>query len=292
MQANDLASELSGLWNFDDPAVSEQRFRNLLDRVQGDPEAEAVVRTQIARAEGLQRSFADGHATLDAVERLPAARGARVAVRLALERGRLFNSSREPARARPFFEAAFARAREAGEEALAVDAAHMIAIVERDPAAQARWNETALALAEASSDPLARAWRASLLNNLGWTRHGEGRFDEALTLFQRALAAREERGVLGPIRVARWCVARCLRSLGRLDEALVAQRTLEQEIAAAGEPPDGFVFEEIAEGLLALGRTDEAKPWFARAHEELAKAPWLAEAEPERLERLRREGGA
>src|SRR5688500_1372584 len=103
MQANDLASQLSGLWTFDDPAASEQRFRNLLDRVQGDPEAEAVVRTQIARAEGLQRSFADGHATLDAVERLPAARGARVAVRLALERGCLLNSSQEAVRARPFF---------------------------------------------------------------------------------------------------------------------------------------------------------------------------------------------
>ena len=48
MQANDLASELSSLWNFGDPAESEQRFRNLLDRVQGDSEAEAVIRAVVS----------------------------------------------------------------------------------------------------------------------------------------------------------------------------------------------------------------------------------------------------
>ena len=287
MQANDLASELHGLWNFGDPAGSEQRFRNLLERVQGDPEAEAVVRTQIARAEGLDRRFDDGHATLDGVERMPAAHGARVAVRLGLERGRLFNSAREPEKARPHFVAAFERAREAGEDALAVDAAHMIAIVEKDPAGQAAWNERALALAEASTDPLARRWRASLLNNLGWTRHGEERFAEAHALFERALAARRELGDAHGERVARWCVARALRSLGRLDEALAAQLALEGDCAAAGAP-DGFVFEELGECLLALGREDEARPWFARAYDALAQDPWLAEAEPERLERLRR----
>lgn len=287
MQANDLAAELLGLWNFADPAGSERRFAALLVRVAGDPEAEAVVRTQIARSQGLQRRFDDGHATLDEVERSPAARGARVAVRLDLERGRLFNSAREPERARPLFAAAYERACQAGEEALAVDAAHMLAIVETDPVLQETWNQRALETAEHSSDPLARRWRASLLNNMGWTRHGEGRHVEALDLFERALAARRELGEEGSIRVARWCVARALRSLGRTEEALAAQLALEAEIAGAGAPADGFVFEEIAEGLLALDRGEEARPWFARAHFELSRDSWLAEAEPARLERLR-----
>ena len=288
MQANDLAVEIHGLWDFSDPAGSEQRFRTLLDRLAGDPEGEAVVRTQIARAEGLQRSFEDGHATLDAVEALPAARGARVAVRVALERGRLHNSAGEAGKARPLFVAAFERARDAGEEALAIDAAHMIAIVEPAAAAKAEWNERALALAEASGDPLARRWRASLLNNLGWTRHEEGRFAEALALFEAALVARREQGgAPGPLHVARWAVARAKRSLGRYEEALAAQRTL----AAEAAEEDGHVFEEIAECLLALGRGDEARTWFARAHASLAGDPWFAEAEPARLERLRALGG-
>lgn len=289
MQASDLASELIGLWDFGNAARSEDRFRTLLARVGDDPEAEAVVRTQIARVQGLQRRFNEAHATLDALEASPAARGARVAVRLALERGRLFNSAREVERARPYFAAAWDRAQAAGEDALAVDAAHMLAIVETDPALQATWNERALALAESSTDPLARRWRASLLNNLGWTRHGEGRFAEALDLFERALAAREELGDPGSIRVARWCIARTLRSLGRLDEALAAQRALESDGAAAGSP-DGFVFEEIAECLLVLGRGEEARPWFARAHAELTQDPWLVEAEPQRLARLLERG--
>ena len=286
MQANDLASELIGLWNFRDPAESERRFRTLLERVSGDPEAEAVVRTQIARALGLQRRFDEAHAILDQVEAGPASRGARAAVRHGLERGRLFNSARDPDHARPHFVAALERASAVGEDALAVDAAHMLAIVETDPVLQATWNERALALAESSADPLARRWRASLLNNQGWTRHGEGRYAEALDLFERALEARRELGEESSIRVARWCVARSLRSLGRTDEALAAQRALEADCAAAGTP-DGFVFEEIGECLLALGREEEARPWLGRAYAELAKDRGLAEAEPARLERLR-----
>lgn len=286
MQAPELASELLRLWDFGDPAESERRFRALLDRVADDPEASAVVRTQVARAQGLQRRFDEAHRTLDAVEQGNAAQGARVFTRLALERGRVLRSSGDAERARPYFAAAFDRAGAAGEDALAIDAAHMLALVETDPALQATWNERALTLAEGSSDPLARRWRASLLNNMGWTRHGEGRFEEALDLFTRALAARESMGDAASTRVARWCVARALRSLGRFAEALAAQQALEAEIAAAGEPADGFVSEEIAECLVALGRAGEAKPWFARAHAELAKDPWFVEAEPARLAHL------
>ncbi len=290
MQADDLSSELLALWNFGDPVESERRFRALLLRVEAEPEAAAIVTTQIARAQGLQRRFDEAHATLDAVTVQPTARGARVAVRLALELGRVLRSAGDVTAAQPYFASAFARAGEAGEDALAVDAAHMLAIVESDPALQATWNQRALALAESSSDPLARRWRASLLNNMGWTRHGEGRFDEALGLFECALAAREELGDAGAIRVARWCVARVLRSLGRVDEALAAQQVLDDAISEAGAPADGFVCEEIAECLLALGRAEEARPWFAKAHAELVKDPGFVEAEPARLARMKAVG--
>ncbi len=286
MQPDDLASELLALWDFGDAAESERRFVALAARVEAEPEAAAIVQTQIARAQGLQRRFDDAHATLDGVEAQPAARGARVAVRLALERGRVFRSAGDPEKAQPYFAVAFARADEAGEDALSVDAAHMLAIVETDPALQATWNERALALAEGSSNPLARRWRGSLLNNMGWTRHGEGRFDEALVLFERALAAHEDMGNAGSIRVARWCVARTLRSLGRVDEALAAQQVLHAAIVEAGAPADGFVFEEIAGCLVALGRAEEARPWYAQAHAELVKDPWFVEEEPARLARM------
>ena len=121
-------AELEALWDFDDPAGSEKRFRALVERAKatGDPIlAEAL--TQLARAQGLQRRFADADRSLDEAE----------------------------------------------------------------------------------------------------------------------AALRPDDG--------RWCVARCLRSLGRTEEALAEQRALAAELEAIGES-DEFVTQEIAECLRALGR--------------------------------------
>ena len=49
--------------------------------------------------------------------------------------------------------------------------------------------------------------------------------------------------------------------------------------------------EEIAECLLALGRADEAQPYFAKAHEALSKDAGLVDNEPKRIERLAELGG-
>jgi tetratricopeptide (TPR) repeat protein len=126
---------------------------------------------------------------------------------------------------------------------------------------------------------------------MGWTRHGEGAFDAALELFEQALEARREQGDVRLMRVARWCVARCLRSLNRIDDALGLQRSLARETAAANEP-DGFVEEELGECLLALGRPGEAQPHFARAAELLSQDAWFVAQEGPRLERLRSLGGS
>ena len=82
-------------------------------------------------------------------------------------------------------------------------------------------------------------------------------------------------------------MARALRSLGRVDEALAAQQALHTELAAANAKPDGFVCEEIAECLVALGRAVEARPWYAQAHAALVQDPWFVEAEPARLARMK-----
>jgi tetratricopeptide (TPR) repeat protein len=171
-----------------------------------------------------------------------------------------------------------------GETALAIDAAHMLAIAA--PSEQRlNWHRRALALAEGSEDPQARAWLGSLLNNLGWTLHDAGDYAQALTVFERALAWREARDRPVETRIARWAVARCLRSLGRIEEALALQRRLRTELDAAGND-DPYVNEELGECLLALGRDAEARSWFGRAHAELARDRWLVQHEPARLTRL------
>ena len=121
---------------------------------------------------------------------------------------------------------------------------------------------------------------------MGWARHEAGDYDEALSLFQVALEERRREGTANQVRIARWCVARCLRSLGRLEQALAEQQALAAELEAEGDV-DGYVDEELGECLLALGRSDEARPYFSHAYAELSGNSEIRANEPERLERLR-----
>ncbi|MEX0788523.1 MAG: tetratricopeptide repeat protein, partial [Anaerolineales bacterium] len=212
-------------------------------------------------------------------------------VRLMLERGRLHNSSGDPSAARVHFAEAWAAARNSKEDALAVDAAHMLAIVAEGEEAM-RWNTTALEVAENSADPKARRWRASLLNNLGWTHHDGGDFESARGCFERAVPLRQEAGDARELRIARWCVARSLRSTGRVEEALRQQRDILESSQAQGLEPDGYGSEEIGECLRLLGRQAEARPHFAEAFRLLSLDSGLAKTEPERMARLRELAGA
>jgi tetratricopeptide (TPR) repeat protein len=282
-------TDFDSLWDYDRPGETEIKFRELLPAVRGgEPSHYIQLLTQIARAEGLQRKFEEAHQTLDEAEKLLKPELKRARIRFLLERGRVFNSSSQPDKALPFFQQAYELAQATHEDAYAVDAAHMIAIIE-PPEQQLAWNLRAIEMAEQSEDPRARKWLGSLLNNLGWTYHDAGQYETALDTFQKALKWREEQGDATTTRIARWCVARALRSLKRIDEAHVMQMALLQDYKGAGEK-SGYVYEELAECLHALGRTTEAQPYFALAYEELSKDPWLVKNEAERLERLKELG--
>ena len=278
--------DIDSYWEYSDPAASEVRFRSLLGQVQGDQRLE--VQTQIARTFSLRRDFAQAHKLLDEVEPQLASAGAAARVRYLLERGRTYNSAGDKERARPLFVQAWEIATAHDLAGLAVDAAHMVPIVVGG-AEGAQWTQRGVDLARRSNDPKARAMLPALLNNHAWNLHDEGRHAEALPVFREAEAAWLATGRQPQGRIAHWSVARCLRSLGRLDEALTIQRSLEKEWAAAGSV-DGYVLEELAELLEASGRGDEAKPYFRRAAEELGKDAWLARNEPKRLARLREKG--
>jgi tetratricopeptide (TPR) repeat protein len=89
------------------------------------------------------------------------------------------------------------------------------------------------------------------LNNIGWTHHEAGRYEQALDMFQKALREREALGRAEQIRIARWCVARGQRSLGQFEAALATQRKLLAELERAGEK-DGYVLEELAKLTLKV----------------------------------------
>lgn len=282
--------DFESLWDYAKPAETEAVFRELLTEKEAGSGAEygLQLKTQIARTLGLQGRFDEASELLDEVHADLSAATPIAHLRLLLERGRTLNSSGSPEAARPLFEEAWQRGQDLGADFHAVDAAHMVAIVTSGEESLA-WNAKAMTLAEGSSDTRARGWLGSLYNNVAWTLHDQQRYDEALEIFQQALAFRTEAGKPGPIRIARWSVARALRSLGRVEEALVQQESLYSEGLRRSPPEeDPYVREELGECLLALGRGPESRPHLKAAWEQLSKDPWMKKNETERLERLER----
>ena len=276
--------DIDSFWEYSDPALSETRFRAALPEAQGDERLELL--TQIARTYSLRGQFAEAQALLAEVEKGLSGAGARPRIRYWLERGRVYNSSGDKDTARPLFMQAWELGQSAGQTGLAVDAAHMVAITYSGTPDAITWNLRGLELARLSDDAKARALIPALLNNAAWDLHERGEFAQALPLFAEAQVEWEKRGKPAQIQIARWSVARCLRSLGRYDEALTIQHALEAEHQQTGTT-DGYVFEEIAENLLALGRTAEARPYFQQAVEALSQDDWFVQNEAERLTRLK-----
>ena len=233
-----MAIVLRELWDFDDAAASEQRFRELV--ATADEPLATYALTQVARALGLQERYEEGHAVLDALAPSPDPESG---VRHSLERGRLLRSAGEPEAARPHFEAAAAAAREAGLEELEVDALHMVALV-LAPGDRLVAQHAALARARTATAPAARDWDASLLNNIGMEHADAGDHASALAAFEEALAARERIGDPARTRVARWMVGWSLRHLGEVDRAREVQLALRAELDRLGEH-DPYVEEEL-----------------------------------------------
>jgi tetratricopeptide (TPR) repeat protein len=256
------AVDLDALWDFAQPAVSEQRFRRALATSRGDDAL--VLRSQIARALGLQGRFDAALQELDVFEaRLPMA-GPAARSHALLERGRVLRSSGRPGPAEPLFRQAFELADKARLEFLAADALHMVALVQDSADAQIAWNRRVVAYAQKARDPRARRWDAAALNNIGVTLNQAKRHAEALAVFQQAQAAYERQGRPVNVRFARWMVGHTLRLLGRLDDALVVQRHLEADWAEAGGA-DADVFEELAAIYVARGDRDRATHYRALA---------------------------
>lgn len=265
-----MALDIAPLWDFSRPEVSEQRFRDALQKATGDDAL--ILQTQIARSHGLRGNFATARQVLGSIEPGIKAAGYEARTRYELELGRTFASATHPPeartrenheRARTHYEAALAIAREGKLDGLAIDAIHMLAFVDTAPADQLKWGRAALAVVEASSQPAARRWEGSVRNNIGVALHGLGRYDEALEEFRRALAIRERDGNAQSIRVAHWMVAWTLRSMNRIDEALAIQLRLESENAAAGTP-DRHVFAELEALYRAKGDTARAQEYAKR----------------------------
>jgi len=276
------------LWDYNNPEGTEQKFRELLLAAEKGKDSGYYIEllTQLARTQGLQRKFAEAHEILDKVMKLLKPEHIVPRIRFMLERGRTYNSSKEYEKARELFMAAYMQADKYGEDNLAIDAVHMLGIVDKGEESL-KWNELAIQMAEDTKDEKAKGWLGALYNNTGWTYHDMEEYEKALELFERNVKWHIEKKSGMQLYIAKWSVARCLRSLGRTEEALNMQLELRGKDSEMYACEDGYNSEEIAECLYSLGKADEAKPYFKRAYEQLSKDIWVQENDKEKLERLK-----
>lgn len=199
---------LDRLWDFDHPELSEQRFREAMADGKYDADERAELATQLGRAIGLQGRFEEADALLDSLdgEDEPT-----IGIRIVLERGRILNSSGHPQMAVPLFEQAAELGDHLGEEFLAVDALHMLAIADADHAEL--WTRSALEYASTAHDANTRRWMTVLHNNLGWILQRSGRLTEALVEFQLAEQWAERVGTPAQQQYAREAIAVCEHAL-------------------------------------------------------------------------------
>lgn len=283
--------EFDILWNYGDPAATEERFRGVAQEYNEATNLSGYLQlqTQIARTYSLRRLFDEAHALLNEVEpKLPAANDI-AHIRYHLERGRTYNSAGNKEDANKHFIQAKDIAQALGEDFYAIDAIHMLAIT-ATPEEAIKLNELGVVYAEQSKQDRAKNWLGALYNNLGWAYFDRGEYDKALSIFLRALQWREAKQSAPEIFLAKWCVARTLRALSKLDEAIKIQLALLEEMIETNQM-DGYVYEELGELHLLKGE-EVHKMYFQFAYTELSKDTWLAANEPKRLMRMQQLAGA
>jgi tetratricopeptide (TPR) repeat protein len=233
------------LWDFSNPAASQERFQEAADDDTLPAHVRAVMATQLARALGIQGKGVEAFEVLDSVvtggipSDDPERDAAEVRARVAIERGRILAAADRRPEAVPELTRGVRQAALAGSPFLVLDALHMLAL--NDEGHEEEWAAEGFDVLEGSHDPRVLRWGVALHNNLGWTMHDGGRPEAALGHFQLAVDAADRYGTTEQQHVARWSVARCLRTLGRTDEALELQREL-----ARARPDDPYVQAELA----------------------------------------------
>lgn len=282
--------DFDALWNYSDPAATAIKFKEVLAGSAGKSTSYILqLQTQLARTNSLRALFDEAHAILDEVEKQLPATADVATVRYHLERGRTFNSSGKKAEARAQFELAEKISDELKDEGYLLDALHMLAIVAPHEEA-ILIQQKALIRAEEAVTPRGKGWLGPLYNNLGWSYFDLGEYEKALSIFLRSLQWRESKKSVPEIFIAKWCVARALRALNRIDDALTIQLALFEESTTTGHP-DGYVHEELGE-LFLLKQDNLKYPFhFEKAYELLSKDKYLQSNETPRLERIKKLAG-
>jgi len=282
--------DIDGYWSSGDFATIEAAIRSALPTdVNGEWGTTALdAITQLVRVQNLQGKTTEAKENLELARKLIMAiapeKQTRLEIRLLLEEGRHLCLSMMPSKAQTHFSQAWTMATAANEIALAIEAAVMLSI-SQPPKYRNDWLQRAIELAEKTDVQQAKLWLAQLYLMDGWHAFDFRRFDDALKSFKSALERPREHGEMTSLILIKWCVARAMRALGRIQEALDIQRELLAEVSSEGKL-NGHVFLEIAECLQLLRKTEEAKTYFESAYKELSVNGWYTDNKASELSRI------
>ena len=239
------------LWDYAHPDETERKFREILPQARqaNDPSYLAQLLTQIARTQGLQQRFDDAHRTLDEVESMLTDDLKLARVRFWLEQGRVLNSSGDRVRAMARFAQACMLAQIENFSRYAIDAMHMMAIAESDPAKQVELNLLGIAMVD--KDPSQRGWLWSLYNNVAESYGLLHEYQTALDYILKLIEFQKEKGEPDPYTLKD--KARFLRLTGHPEQALPIIKPLAQQ-----NPDDKWFAEELALTRAALGGAGSA----------------------------------
>ncbi|KAJ3264713.1 hypothetical protein HDU77_007729 [Chytriomyces hyalinus] len=284
---------LAGLCDWSKPVETEQALTEYTashDLKAASPLEHAEFLTQIAHAQCLQHKFADALETLSKAKEIvddcekqtedsltdseldadhPVLAGARrVRIRILLEKGRIMHGKGDVDASIAPLRTVLQLSRIGSDpetfSCYFVDALHMLALVETDPDDKFGLLERSIAEAKKSKSRETRLLLASLYTSQAWFLHDKAQnYEGALECFETALVHSKE-FFGGPsnkdraiVQKAQWSIARCKRSLGLNEDALVILEKL-------GDDTDD-VCEEKAMLYQALGQSDKAKDFAAKA---------------------------
>ena len=265
-----MAIDIQGLWDFEQPALSEARFRAAL--ADASAEERLILQTQIARSYVLRGDLARAMGILESMADEIVAAGVEAQVRYELERGRAQASPTHPpetltwralAEARQAFERAFRRAKAAERDALAIEALHGWAFTETDPQRQLDLEQDALRFIEHSSQETAQRWGCAIRIGIAQALIKLQRQDEAIAELQAAALIGERLGATPCPHHARWLLGWIYRMMGRVHDALELQLRLEQ--AVSSPYLRRAVFDELERLYRALSDDEQAHRYRAKA---------------------------
>lgn len=187
--------DIRSVWDWNHPEKAELAFAKLADEAKSDQDKDFYLQllTQMARAQGLQEKFDQANATLNQVQLQLTENTLFAKIRYYLERGRVFNSSKQPEQATPLFKTAFDLAMPVSDD-LAIDAAHMMGIALSDPDEQVDWDLKALGIVSNSVDLTVKSWIVAIDYNMSWSLYDGKRFEESLEAFTKYVAVLESHG--------------------------------------------------------------------------------------------------